>query len=63
MRRLAFLKFEEVVDVGDDGGLLGQAENIGAEIEDFGGDVLVGAVDQADDGDDRGDADDHSNAA
>ena len=58
---LALLEFEEVVDVGDDGRRLGDAENVGAEAEYSGGDVLVGAVNQADDGDDGGYANDHAN--
>ena len=57
---LAFLELHEVVHVGHDGWLLGQAENIRAEVEDFGGHVLVRAVDQADHGDHGGDADDHA---
>ena len=60
VKLFAFLKFEEVVDVGDDGGLIGDAENVRAEIEDLGGNVLIGAVDEADDGDDGGNADDHA---
>jgi hypothetical protein len=42
---LALLKFEVVVDIGDDGGCFGYAKDIRAEAEDPGGDVLVGAVD------------------
>jgi len=54
------LKFEPVVHIGDDGWLIGNAEDISAEIEDFCGDILIGAVDEADDGDDRSDSDDHA---
>src|SRR5271165_5699306 len=56
----AFLKFQEVVDVGNDGRLLGQGEDIGTQAEDLGGDVGVGPVDEADHGYYGGDADDHT---
>ena len=57
---LAFLKFKKVIYVGDDRRLLGEGEDISAKVEDFGGNVLVGAVDEADDGNDRSNPDDHS---
>ena len=57
---LALLKFEIVVDVGNDRGSLRDAEDIRAEAEDSGGDILVRAVDQADYGDDGGHANHHS---
>src|SRR3989442_16043833 len=57
---LALLELHEVVHVGHDGWLLGQSENIRAEVKHFGGDVLVRAVDQADHGDHGGHADDHA---
>jgi len=57
---LAFLEFEPFVDVGDDGRLAGETENIGAQAEDTRGDVLIGAVYQADDGDDCSHPDDHA---
>src|SRR5207253_4559609 len=40
-KALAFLEFEPVVHVGDDGRLLGKPENVGAQAEDARGDVLV----------------------
>jgi hypothetical protein len=58
---LAFLEFKEIVNVGDDGGLLGQSENVGAEVEDLGGHIRVSAVDQADHRNYGGNSDDHSN--
>ena len=57
---LALLEFEPVVNVGNDGGLFGETEHIGAQTEDARGDVLVCAVDEADYGNDRGDTDNHA---
>jgi hypothetical protein len=57
---LALLKFEVVIDVGDDRGSLGDAEDIRAEAKDSGGDILVGAVNQTDDGDYSRHANHHS---
>src|SRR5262249_58798763 len=46
VQSLALLKFEKVVHIGDDGGLVSDAENVRAQIEDLCGDVLIGAVDE-----------------
>src|SRR5262249_21292877 len=56
----ALLEFEPVLDVGDNGGRLRKAEDISPETENTGSHVLIGAVDEADDGDDGGDADNHA---
>jgi hypothetical protein len=57
---LAFLEFEPFVDVGNDGRLARQTENIGPQAEHARGDILIRAVDQADDGDDRRHSDDYA---
>src|SRR5207249_3155353 len=57
---LALLEFEPVVNVGDDGRLLGKPKDVGAQAEDARGHVLVCAVDQTDDGDHRSHTNDHA---
>src|SRR5262249_58014167 len=42
---LAFLKFEPLVYAPDDGRLKGDAKDVSAEVENFGSDILVSAVD------------------
>jgi hypothetical protein len=57
---LALLVRHVVGVAGDDGGLLGDGEDVGALLVDLGGDVNLRAVDEGHDGDERGDADDHA---
>jgi hypothetical protein len=56
----ALLEGQPVVHIGNDGGLLGEAKDVGAKTEDARGHVLVRAVDEADEGDHGAAADDHT---
>src|SRR5579864_5724470 len=55
---LAFLGFQKVLDVRLYRGHLAHDEDVGTEIEDFLGDVVVNAGDEGDNGDDRSYTDD-----
>src|SRR5262249_61239445 len=57
---LALMKFNPVLNIGDDRRRFSQGKYVGAQAENACGDVLISTVDKADDGDDRSDSDDHA---